>query len=155
MLNRSVLCVVKTICAPFGFVFLLWNLATINSTRAGCSSFSISSTSKRPPFNNTDSIAGAIAISFLVPSDSSASSIENIWLVPSLFWPWCIEVALTCPILRCVSELLEVSESTCMNCTSAALTSSGMFAGKSASSLISLLLISNFISSIPTSAAFA
>lgn len=46
MLNNSVLCVVKTICAPFGFVFLFWNFAMIKFTKEGCSSFSISSTSK-------------------------------------------------------------------------------------------------------------
>ena len=59
MSSNSVLCVVKTICAPLGLVFLLWNLAMTNSTKAGCSSFSIPSTSKSPPLVNTDSIAGS------------------------------------------------------------------------------------------------
>lgn len=48
MSSKSVLCVVKTICAPWGLVFLLWNLAMTNSAKAGCSSFSIPSTSKSP-----------------------------------------------------------------------------------------------------------
>ncbi len=50
MSSNSVLCVVKTICAPFGLVFLLWNLAMTNSTKAGCSSFFYTIYQQKPTF---------------------------------------------------------------------------------------------------------
>ena len=149
------LCVVKIIWPPLGLLFLLWNFAIMKLTSIGCNSLSNSSTNKMPPLLRTDSIAGAIDISFLVPSDSSSNSRWYSLSSPAALMPLCLVFAFTWLIFSWPSELLEVSDKIWINDVSAAFTPSGISSGNSRSFPISLFSTSNCISSIPKSAVFA